>query len=117
MRPLDAVRQILRLGGGSHVRELFFSGPKSVVIPSSVNTLCKSSVPNWASVESVTVEGGSHLQRIEEPVFSKNRFTSMIISSSLEVLCKFCFPNANSFHQFHLSLVLTFNALKKEHLP
>jgi hypothetical protein len=41
MRLADGVRRILGLGGRSHVGGPFFRGSRSVVIPSSVDILCK----------------------------------------------------------------------------
>jgi hypothetical protein len=50
------------LAGGRRL----LSGLKSVVIPSSIEVLCKSSVRECDSVESVMFEAGSKLQRIEQ---------------------------------------------------
>jgi hypothetical protein len=41
MRLVDGVRRILRLGGGSQIGRKLFGALKSVVIPSSVEVLCK----------------------------------------------------------------------------
>jgi hypothetical protein len=96
MRLVDGVRQILRLGGGSGVGRRLFGGLKSVVIPSSVEVLCKSYVRECSSVESVMFEADSKLQRIEESAFLSSGLKLIIIPSSVEVLCKSCFSYCKS---------------------
>jgi hypothetical protein len=66
MRLVHGVRPILRLGGGSGVGGRLFGGLKSVVIPRSVEMLCKSFVREWGSVQSVMFESGSKLQQVEK---------------------------------------------------
>jgi hypothetical protein len=96
MRLVDGVRRILGIGGGSHIGGRFCSRSKSVIIPSSVDMLCKSFVAGLRSVESVTFGGGCRLQRLEESAWSESELESIIIPSSVEVLCKSCFSRCAS---------------------
>jgi hypothetical protein len=96
MRLVNGVRRILGLGGGSHVGGAFCRGSKSVVIPSSVDILCKSFVTDLGSVNSITFEAGCRLQRIEESSFSWSGLRSIVIPHSVEVLCKSCFAECRS---------------------
>jgi hypothetical protein len=47
------------------------SGLQSIIIPSSVEILCKSCFERCRSLSSITFESDSHLQRIEEPAFDE----------------------------------------------
>jgi hypothetical protein len=91
MKLVDGVKRILRLGGGSRVGGSFIRRSKSVVIPSSVDMLCRSFVRGLGSIESVTFEAGCRLQRIEESAFLYSVLISIIIPSSVEILCNSCF--------------------------
>jgi hypothetical protein len=63
------------------------SGLKSILIPSSVVVLGKSSFYECSSLESVTFESGSRLERIEESAFSNDKaLRSIVIPSSVKVL-------------------------------
>jgi hypothetical protein len=93
---VDDVGRILRLGGGSRVGGPFFRGSRSVVIPSSVDILCKSFVTDLDSVESVTFEADCRLQRIEEFAFLSSGLRWIKIPLSIEVLCKSCFAGCKS---------------------
>jgi hypothetical protein len=93
MRLVDGVRRILRLGGDLRVGRKLFDGLKSVVIPSFVEMLCKSSVREYDSVQSVMFKAGSKLQRIEESAFYSSGLKSIVIASSVEILCESCFSN------------------------
>jgi hypothetical protein len=81
----------------------------------SIEILCKSYVRKCGLVESVLFEAGSKLQRIEESVFDSSELKSIIIPSSVEVLCKSCFPITSYFHQLHLNLIIIFNALRDQY--
>jgi hypothetical protein len=91
MRRADGARRILLLGGGSHVGGLFLNGSKSIVIPSSVDMLCKSTVTDWGSVESVRFQTDCRLQRIEKSIFEESKLQLILIPSSVEILAKCCF--------------------------
>jgi hypothetical protein len=93
---VDGVKRIRRLGGGSHAGGPLVSGSKSVVIPSSVEVLCKSSITESDSVESVMSEAGSKLQWIEESAFAESRLKLIVVLSSIEMLCKSCFSGCES---------------------
>jgi hypothetical protein len=95
----------------------YFRHCESVVIPSSVDMLSRLFVTNLCSVESVTFEAGCRLQRIEASAFSWSELRSIMIPLSIEVLSKFCCPDAHYFHQLHLNQIFTFNALKNQHFP
>jgi hypothetical protein len=97
MRLIDGVSGILGLGGGSQVGGRLFSGLKSVIVPSSIEALCKLSVHESGSIESVMSKAGSKLQRIEESAFYSGGLKSIVIQSSIEVLCESCFSNCQSF--------------------
>jgi hypothetical protein len=81
---MDGVRLILRLGGGSRGGGRLFSVLKFIVIPSSVEVLCKSPIAEYGSIESLTFESGSHLQRIEESTFSGSGLKSIIFRHPLK---------------------------------
>jgi hypothetical protein len=91
MRLVDGVKRILCLGGGSRVGGPLLSGSKSVVIPSSIEVLCRSYVAKYGSIESLTFEAGSHFQRIEKSTFSESELKSIVIPSSVKVFDKSCF--------------------------
>jgi hypothetical protein len=96
IRLVEGVKQILRLGGGSRVGGPLLSGLKSVVIPSSVEVLCRSDITKCSFVESVIFETGSKLRRIEESTFSASGLKSIVIPSSVEMLCESCFSGCKS---------------------
>jgi hypothetical protein len=74
----------------TRIAELAFSGSglKSIVIPSSVEILCKSSFRGCKSLESILFENDSKLTRIEEAAFSQSGLKSIVIPSSIEVVCR-----------------------------
>jgi hypothetical protein len=72
------------------------SGLKSIIIPSSVEILCKSCFASCESLESVLFENDSKLQRIGEAAFYTSGLKSIIIPSSVEILCKSCFASCKS---------------------
>jgi hypothetical protein len=74
-----------------------FRDCKSIIIPSSIEILCKLCFCKCESLSSIIFESGSHLQRIEEYAFSINGLISIVIPSSIEVLCKSCFYRCISF--------------------
>jgi hypothetical protein len=59
------------------------SGLRSIMIPSSVVVLGKSSFYWCKSLESVTFENGSRLERIEEGMFENSRVTFSSVSQAL----------------------------------
>jgi hypothetical protein len=64
---------------------------KSIVIPSSVVVVGKSSFSCRGSLESVAFESGSRLERIEEAAFAWARSKAIVIPSSVVVLGPWCF--------------------------
>jgi hypothetical protein len=71
---------------------IFSNKLKSVLIPSSVVVLGKRSFGQCKSLESVTFESGSRLERIEKRAFQGSGLRSILIPSSVVVLGK------ESFH-------------------
>jgi hypothetical protein len=67
---------------------LCFGSFRSVVIPSSIVVLGKKSFYEFESLESVTFESGSRLERIEESAFRGSGLKSILIPSSVVVLGK-----------------------------
>jgi hypothetical protein len=59
---------------------------KSIIIPKSVEVLCKECFSNCKSLTSITFESDSRLQRIEERAFAGTGLKSIIVPSSVEVL-------------------------------
>jgi hypothetical protein len=76
------------------------------VIPSSVVVLSKWSFHECKSLESVTFESGSRLERIEEYAFCESGLTSILIPSSIVVLGEM---------SFHLKVILDWNGSKDLH--
>jgi hypothetical protein len=73
-----------------------WSGLKSILIPSSVVVLGKSSFSWCKSLESVTFESGSRLELIEESAFQWSGLKSILIPSSVVVLGKLSFYGCGS---------------------
>jgi hypothetical protein len=90
---VDGVKRILRLDGCSLVGRRLFRGLKSILLPSSIEPLCKSSVRECGSAKFVLFEAGSMLQRIKESASDSSGPKSIAISLSIEVLCESCFSN------------------------
>jgi hypothetical protein len=65
----------------------------SIIVPKSVEVLCKECFSNCKSLTSVIFEFDSKLQRIEESAFAENSLTSIHVPKSVEVVCKECFSN------------------------
>jgi hypothetical protein len=63
-----------------------------IMIPSSVEVICKSCFSNWI-FKSITFENGSQLRRLEKSLFSWSGLSSIAIPSSVEIICKSCFAN------------------------
>jgi hypothetical protein len=74
----------------------YFGSCRSIVIPSSVIVLGKQSFYECKSLESVTFESGSRLERIEESAFFRSGLRSVLIPSSVIVLGKWNFYQCNS---------------------
>jgi hypothetical protein len=72
------------------------SGLNSIVIPSSVAVLGKSSFSECKSVRSVIFENGSQLERFEESAFYGSGLQSIVIPSSVVVLDKSSFSECKS---------------------
>jgi hypothetical protein len=75
----------------------YFGPFRSIVIPSSVVVLGKWSFYECKSLESVTFENGSRLERIEESAFGLSGLRSIEIPSSVAVLGKSSFCACKSF--------------------
>jgi hypothetical protein len=71
----------------------YFGYCHSIVIPSSVIVLSKSSFAHCRSLESVTFESGSQLERIEKSAFSMSGLKSIVIPSSVIVLSESSFAS------------------------
>jgi hypothetical protein len=71
------------------------SGLKSIVIPSSITTLCDCSFTN-NSIEFLTFEHNSKLQEIGVRAFQGNPLTSVVIPASVVVLWDGCFSYCSS---------------------
>jgi hypothetical protein len=67
------------------------SGLKSILIPSSVVILGKASFYECTSLESVTFESGSRLERIGESAFSLSRLASIEIPASVTFIGRYAF--------------------------
>jgi hypothetical protein len=74
----------------------YFGSYGSIVIPSSVVVLGKESFGQCKSLESVTFENGSRLERIEEYAFYESGLKSILIPSSVVVLVERSFYMCNS---------------------
>jgi hypothetical protein len=74
----------------------YFGSSRSIVIPSSVLVLEKGSFYECKSLESVTFETGSRLERIEESAFSRSGLKSITIPSSVIVSGKESFRECKS---------------------
>jgi hypothetical protein len=77
---------------------VFFGSRHSIVIPSSVVVLDKLSFYKRRSLESVTFESGSRLERIEDSAFSESGLRSIVIPSSVIVLGRCSFLRCKSLH-------------------
>jgi hypothetical protein len=75
-----------------------------IIIPASVEAICKACFANCGSLTSVTFESSSKLQRIEESVFQWSGLTAIIIPASVEVLCKECFSYCRSLASIEFEL-------------
>jgi hypothetical protein len=64
---------------------------RSIAIPSWVRVLDKGSFSDHRSLQEVTFESGSQLERIEESAFRDSGLRSIVIPSSVVVLGKECF--------------------------
>jgi hypothetical protein len=73
-----------------------WSGLTAIILPSSVELVCKSCFFNCKSLTSVTFEPDSKLQQIDEDAFQWSGLTAIILPSSVELLCKECFSNCTS---------------------
>jgi hypothetical protein len=84
-----------------HVEECAFPlcGLTYIVIPSSVEVLCKACFSGCKSLSSITLESGSHLQRIEEFAFCWSGLTSIVIPHSVE------FIDGCAFAGLHLDFI------------
>jgi hypothetical protein len=69
------------------------SGLRSIVIPSSVIVLSESSFGSCQSLESVTFESGSRLERIEESAFYGSGLKSIVIPPSNPFIADSAFPS------------------------
>jgi hypothetical protein len=69
---------------------------KSIEIPSSVVILGKTSFGECKSLESVTFESGSRLERIDDMAFSGSGLKSIEIPSSVVILGKESFSHCGS---------------------
>jgi hypothetical protein len=69
------------------------SGLTWIIVPKSVEVLCRRCFYNCRSLTSVTFESDSKLQRMEESAFAGSDLTSIIVPKSVKVLCKECFSN------------------------
>jgi hypothetical protein len=74
----------------------YFGSCRSIEIPSSVVVLGKASFCWCESLESVTFESDSRLERIEESAFGESGLKSILIPSSVIVLGKASFYGCNS---------------------
>jgi hypothetical protein len=73
-----------------------WSGPTSVVIPSSLVVLAEKKYLGCRSLETVTFESGSSLERIEKSAFSKSGLKSIMIPSSVVYLGESSFYECKS---------------------
>jgi hypothetical protein len=69
---------------------------QSIIIPASVEILCKYCFVGCESLPSIIFESDSHLQRIEESAFSNSELQSIIVPEPVEILCKYCFAECQS---------------------
>jgi hypothetical protein len=83
----ERVSELKGIGG----KAFWKTGLKSIVVPSSVVILAKSSFCECGSLGFVIFESGSQLERIEEPAFDRSGLRSIIIPSSAIVLAKSSF--------------------------
>jgi hypothetical protein len=74
----------------------YFGGCSSIVIPSIVVVLWKSSFSCCMSLESVVFESGSRLERIEESAFQRSGLKSIVIPSSVVFLGNSSFCDCES---------------------
>jgi hypothetical protein len=74
----------------------YFASCRSIMIPSSVVVLGKESFYECKSLGSVTFEGGSRLERIEESAFRESGLKSIEIPSSVVILGKGSFAGCRS---------------------
>jgi hypothetical protein len=74
----------------------YFGRSSAVVIQSRIELVCAFCFACCESLESVTFEPDSRLQRIDEYAFAGSGLTAIIIPSSVELLCKECFSYCHS---------------------
>jgi hypothetical protein len=67
---------------------IVYTGPAGWAPPASVVVLGRESFRRCESLESVTFESGSRLERIEERVFCGSGLKSVLIPSSVVVLAR-----------------------------
>jgi hypothetical protein len=77
-------------------KAFYWTGLKSIVIPSSVVVLGRGSFAECKSFESVTFDSGSQLERIDDMAFSGSGLKSIVIPSSVVVLGKKSFSHCSS---------------------
>jgi hypothetical protein len=82
------------LPGASIIR--YFGTASSVVVPSTVLVLCKSSFASSTALEFVIFASDCHLNRIEQKAFERSGLKSILIPSSVEVIGQQCFVHCKS---------------------